>query len=103
MVYWQDINCRKQKITIDKLNESILKLKSTYHNLSLKYKGSYKKKFYSQFNSVSDLYDFRLRIVDLQYRCNEKIRKLYNILDECNKNYTIMLNNLLYYEMLNKK
>lgn len=93
----------KLDVKINCLLNSIESVKKQIHSISFRYKRSYHKAFYMNFNSVSNLCDYRMELQLQHFNCNRTLDNYYNELKKCNKQYILLTNNFVYYSLLLNK
>ena len=103
LIYEQKIQIKKQKYVIEKYHKDIINCKKLLTKNSMKYKKTYKSYFYFKFNDIHKLEEYRENLILERMMLGRKINNNYEKLNECNYNLSLMINNLLYNEILYDK
>ena len=103
LVHLQKIEIKNQETEINDCYNYLNYLKNKIHSISLNYKNSFKKNYYSKFNSIAELCDYRLELEKLQFQLNIEIKKIKKTINKLKKTHVIQINNLLYHELLINK
>lgn len=86
-----------------KLNNKINNLKNFIKSLNIDYRKSFDKDFYISFNSINDLVNYRLNLLDDINDANIRLNVLYKNLQACTENITLYCNDLINHQVLLNK